>query len=106
MDKSTQEKIEANCSAEFIESLKILGEHVLTDAILFGGYSVGYEDGCLETKHKLARKMLKQGLSMKTVKKCTGLSEEEIVALLIELEATPFTPHLTYTRCQDSSSLA
>lgn len=90
MDKSTQEKIEANCSAEFIESLKILGEQNLRSAIrlagyddgLVTGYNKGYEDGCLETKQKIARKMLKQGLSMKTVKKCTALSEEEIVALL------------------------
>lgn len=94
MDKSTQEKIEANCSAEFIRSLAILGEHDLSAAIQLAGYSdgfyegyskgydIGYEDGCLETKHKLARKMLKAGLSMRTVKKCTGLSEEVIVALL------------------------
>lgn len=94
MDKSTQEKIEANCSAEFIESLAILGEHNLSAAIQLAGYSdgfcegytkgydIGYEDGCLETTRKLARKMLKQGLSMKTIKKCTALSEEEIVALL------------------------
>ena len=94
MDKSTQEKIEANCSAKFLEQLSILGEQNLRSAIRLAGYDdglvtgynkgygVGYEDGCLETKQKLARKMLKQGLSMKTVKKCTALSEEEIVALL------------------------
>ena len=46
------------------------------------GYDVGYEDGCLDTKENIARKMLKAGLSMRTVKKCTSLSEKEIVDLL------------------------
>ena len=45
MDKSTQEKIEANCSAEFIESLKILGEQNLRSAIRLAGYDDGFVTG-------------------------------------------------------------
>lgn len=95
MEKSKQEKeLEDVCSAEFLRRLKILGEHNMRSAIRLAGYDdgfctgyskgydVGYEEGCLDTEEKLARKMLKAGLSMRTVKKCTSLSEKEIVALL------------------------
>ena len=95
MEKNKQEEeVKALCSAEFLESLKTLGERNLTAAIRHAGYDEGYvtgynkgyeaghEEGCLDAEQKVAQKMLKAGLSIKTIEECTSLTEEDIEELL------------------------
>lgn len=71
-------------------SLKTLGERNLTTAIRHAGYEdgynkgyeAGYEEGCLDAEQKVAQKMLKAGLSIKTIEECTSLTEEDIEEFL------------------------
>lgn len=95
MEKSKQEKkLEDVCSAEFLESLKTLGERTLTAVIRHAGYEdgfrtgysegydLGYDEGCLATEQEVVQKMIKAGLSIKTIEECTSWTEEDIEELL------------------------
>ena len=72
---------------EFVDTIKSMAfkneDKIMTIAELFKqeGFSKGIEQGKFEAAHEIAYKMLTEKLSFETVKRVTGLSDNEIQKL-------------------------